>query len=301
MPIHGVAVDGEPGAALSTTTSCAPGMPAMAGGIRPLERHLGAGEVAELGERARTRRSWPARMMRHAVAELLDLGQDVAREQHGGARPRGGGRSRGGRRPPSAGRGRSSARRRCRGRRAPRSAAISATFCRLPFEYARPFLRGSNWNASHEPLLLGRVGGIAARGAAQPREKVDRLAAGEVRPEADVARHGGDAAVQGDGVAPGILPKTDASPPVVRASPSSTRIVVDLPAPFGPEEAVDLPLFDVEVEPVEGVDAAVVLGEAAGVDDCGHARDVRRFHEFVNTPHAFLDAAAQCCIPSRRW
>ena len=30
-----------------------------------------------------------------------------------------------------------------------RNAAMSATFCRLPFEYARPFLRGSNWNTSH--------------------------------------------------------------------------------------------------------------------------------------------------------
>ena len=29
------------------------------------------------------------------------------------------------------------------------NAAMSATFCRLPFEYARPFLRGSNWNTSH--------------------------------------------------------------------------------------------------------------------------------------------------------
>ena len=118
---------------------------------------------------------------------------------------------------------------------------MSATFCRLPFEYARPFLRGSNWNASISRCLLVAVGGVVPGGAAQAGEQVDRLAAGEVRPDADVAGHVGDAPVQGDGVAPRVLPKTDASPPVARARPSRMRMVVDLPAPFGPRKPCTWP------------------------------------------------------------
>ena len=33
---------------------------------------------------------------------------------------------------------------------------MSATFCRLPLEYARPFLRGSNWNASMSRAFSSR-------------------------------------------------------------------------------------------------------------------------------------------------
>ena len=41
------------------------------------------------------------------------------------------------------------------------------------------------------------------------------------------------------------------------------RTDVVLPAPFGPEEAVDLALGDGEVEPVDGADAALELAHEA--------------------------------------
>ena len=48
-------------------------------------------------------------------------------------------------------------------------------------------------------------------------------------------------------------------------------MVVDLPAPFGPEEAEDLARLDGEVEVGQGRRqlAAIPLGESAGLDD-GH-------------------------------
>ena len=48
-------------------------------------------------------------------------------------------------------------------------------------------------------------------------------------------------------------------PPVGRSSVVSIRTVVVLPAPFGPEEAVDLALGDLEVDAVDGLDAALEL------------------------------------------
>ncbi len=58
------------------------------------------------------------------------------------------------------------------------SAATSATFWRLPLEYARPFFVRVELEALEQL--------VAARGvepAAQPAEQVDHLAAGEVRPQ----------------------------------------------------------------------------------------------------------------------
>ena len=49
-------------------------------------------------------------------------------------------------------------------------------------------------------------------------------------------------------------PSTVASPDVGRTSPSSIRSVVVLPAPFGPEEAVDLAAPHAQVERVDGDD-----------------------------------------------
>jgi hypothetical protein len=45
---------------------------------------------------------------------------------------------------------------------------------------------------------------------------------------------------------------------------------------------VDLPVADLEIESVESVDVAVVLGEAARADDAGHAphaTPISRFSE----------------------
>ena len=43
-------------------------------------------------------------------------------------------------------------------------------------------------------------------------------------------------------------------------------MVVDLPAPFGPEEAVHLARPDLEVEPVEGAVRSEGLDQAVDVD-----------------------------------
>ena len=53
---------------------------------------------------------------------------------------------------------------------------------------------------------------------------------------------------------------------------SRVRIVVVLPAPFGPEEAEHLALGDLEVDVDDAAVLAVRLGEAFGADDrwsCG--------------------------------
>ena len=120
----------------------------------------------------------PARMMRHPVAQRLDLGEDVARQQHGAAARRAtssmhsrntssisGSR-------PDVGSSRTSS------STSEASAATSATFCRLPLEYVRALLG----RVELEPLeQLAR--GAVVEPAAQPAEQVDHLAAGEVRPQ----------------------------------------------------------------------------------------------------------------------
>ena len=101
--------------------------------------------------------------------------------------------------PPSAGpaprsaRPGSAARRRRRARRPGRPSAG------CPWSRCAPFLR----RVQLEPLQqLGARRWVEA--AAQPAEQVDDLAAGQVRPEVDVAGHVGEPPVQRGGVAPGV-------------------------------------------------------------------------------------------------
>ncbi len=64
--------------------------------------------------------------------------------------------------------------------------------------------------------------------------------------------------------APGTTgsPNTWTSPAVGVISPTSTRSVVVLPAPFGPEQADDLSAFDPEADVVDrAVTAGVLLDE----------------------------------------
>ena len=96
------------------------------------------------------------------------------------------------------------------------------------------------------------VAALAVESAAQPAEQVDHLAAGEVRPQRDVARHVREPPVQRGGVAPRVAAEQRARcPPSARISPSRIRMVVVFPAPFGPEEAVHLPGAYLQVEPVQ--------------------------------------------------
>ena len=66
-------------------------------------------------------------------------------------------------------------------------------------------------------------------------------------------------------------PFTVTLPAVGRSSPSTMRIVVDLPAPFGPRKPVTRPGSTAKLRPVDGDLGAVGLGESAGDDH----RDVR--------------------------
>ena len=70
----------------------------------------------------------------------------------------------------------------------------------------------------------------------------------------------------------GSPPSSARAPASARSSPSSTRIVVDLPAAVGTEEAVDLARGDLEVEAVERAGGAERLDEPGDLDRGGHAR-----------------------------
>ncbi len=79
-----------------------------------------------------------------------------------------------------------------------------------------------------------------------------------------------EVAERGDGASarPGRPPRpaTDALPAVGRASPVRIRMVVVLPAPFGPSRPKTEPRGTIEVEPVEREDRAEPLRERARLD-----------------------------------
>src|SRR6478735_10801445 len=109
--------------------------------------------------------------------------------------------------------------------------------------------------------------------AAQTREEVDRLAPRQVRPYAHIAGDVRDAPVDLDGVAPRLETEDGCLAPGLARESQQDPDRGGLARPVGSEEPVHLALVDGEVESVEGVDAAVVLGEAARADDCGHGAD----------------------------
>ena len=62
-------------------------------------------------------------------------------------------------------------------------------------------------------------------------------------------------------------------------------ISVDLPAPFGPEQAMHLALDDVEVDPLERLDAGELLDEVAHLENRGHVTtSPRRFRWAIRSP-----------------
>ena len=114
------------------------------------------------------------------------------------------------------------------------SAATSATFCRLPFEYARPFVR-VQLEALEKPVATARV-----QTAAQPAEQVDGLAAGQVRPQSHIARHVGQPPVQVDGVPPRIAAEQAGLARIRTQQPEQNPDRGRLPGAVGSEEAVHL-------------------------------------------------------------
>ena len=81
----------------------------------------------------------------------------------------------------------------------------------------------------------------------------------------------------------GSRPNTVIVPESVRSRPSNERIVVDLPAPVGAEEAVHLPRRDGEVEAIEGPRAAEGLDEVLDDEDgIWHPSTIHIFQFLLN-------------------
>ena len=126
-------------------------------------------------------------------------------------------------------------------------------------------MRGSSSNRSISASAACRV-----QPAAQPPEHVDRLAAGQVGPQVDLARHVRQPPVQGDRVAPRVAAE---QPDVARVGAQEPEQHADggrLARAVGAEEAVHLPRADGEVEPVERALGAERLDEPADRDGVGH-------------------------------
>ena len=96
---------------------------------------------------------------------------------------------------------------------------------------------------------LGASGLVDA--AAHAGQQVDGLAAGQVRPECDIAWHIGDLAVQGDRVGPGVAAQQAHGSAVgfhhAQQDPDRRR----LPGAVGPEETVHLALANRQLEAIE--------------------------------------------------
>ena len=87
--------------------------------------------------------------------------------------------------------------------------------------------------------------------AAEPGEEVDHLAAGQVRPQRDLAGHVGQPLVQRRRLAPGVAAEQVTWPRSARSRPSRIRSSWTCPTRSA-EEAVHLPGPDLEVQAVEG-------------------------------------------------
>ena len=109
----------------------------------------------------------------------------------------------------------------------------------------------------------------ASSPAAQPGEQVDGLAAGEARPQLDVAGHVGEPAVQLDRVVPGVAAEQPCGAGVGAQQAEQDADGGGLPGAVGSEEAVYLAGLDREVESVECAGAAEGLDQAGDRDGCG--------------------------------
>ena len=109
-------------------------------------------------------------------------------------------------------------------------AATSCTFWRLPFDRARTFLSVSSAKRSMSDVAV-----VVVARAAHARQQGERLGARQRRPQVGLAGHVGDAPVRArPRRVQASRPNSSARPSVGRCSPSSSRIVVVLPAPLGP-------------------------------------------------------------------
>jgi hypothetical protein len=135
--------------------------------------------------------------------------------------------------------------------------------------------------------LLGRVqvealeqlgAPVLVEPPAQAAEEVDRLAAGEVRPQAHVTRDVGQATVQRDRVRPRVAAQKTRKAGVGAEESEQHADRRRLPRAVGAEEAVHLALGNVEVEAVERPHAPEGLDETGGRDCIRHVSETAEPH-----------------------
>ena len=119
---------------------------------------------------------------------------------------------------------------------------------------------------------LGRL-----RQAVDARDELQVLAHRKILIEAEALRHVADLALDLVGLGADVVAETGAACPESGVSrPHSMRIVVVLPEPFGPEEAVDRAALDLQRQVAHHHAAVEAFGQAVDVDhDVG-----RRAHRF---------------------
>ena len=173
---------------------------------------------------------------------------------------------------------------------------------------------GLCWSATIEPDLLLVALAVLAEPAArvevehvdQPRDVVpvdaaaqvpevlDGLRAGQPVVQIEFARKVADPSMDGDRIGGGL----DAED--LRAAGGRTDEIEQdahrrrLARPVGPQEAEDLPLGDLEVELDDAPVLAVGLGQAFGLDDCGHCTSLRR------NPSRFRACPSRAHVECRR-
>ena len=200
----------------------------------------------------------------HPVAERLDLGEDVAREEHG---PSG---------LPLL--GDALAEHRLHQRIEPRGRLV---------EDEQLDIGGESRDQRDLLAVALRVGAAPARrvevealeqpgaarrvqAAAQPSEQVDDLAAGQRRPEGDVPGDVGEPPVEAGDVSPGVATEHLRGAAVGAEQAEQDADGGRLAGAVGPEEAVHLAGLDAQVEAVERPHPAEALAQAADRDRSTH-------------------------------
>ena len=202
---------------------------------------------------------------RHPIRELLHLGEDVARQQHGLAR----------------GLHLADRLRECGLHEGVEAAGRLVEEEQLGIGGERgdkrdllPVALGVG------PCLLGRVQlkpvedellALGVERAGEPHQDVDGLAAREIGPERHVPRHVGDAPMQRDGVGPWVASQKRSATAV---GPQKTEQDADgggLARAVGTEKSGHLARRDREIEPAEGLNGTEALGEALDFDGHGAA------------------------------
>ena len=107
-------------------------------------------------------------------------------------------------------------------------AATSATFWRLPWSRCGLAVR-----VEFEPLDQRVAAATMVSATAQAAEEFDGLCAGQVQPQRDVTRNVGDPRCRSTASRPDRSPAVGQFHRRRAAGPSSTRMVVDLPACWG--------------------------------------------------------------------